>query len=172
MTKADPNRPESGRLEEPKFVPGFDPVGYKYVRPSKPSPWKRHFELGRAHPNQWMLVSEVKQGGCRARQIRIQNDRQTIQNYVERHWPLERWQLKTITISDTWCDKELYMRFLGELTPEEDARDRAERRARHEARMGRAVQNKAKRAQEAREQAARDEIAARAQIRGRKRPGG
>ena len=168
----DSHSPETGRLEEPEFVHGFDPGAYKWKPPPKPSPWRRHFELGRQHPGQWMMVSKIIKGGCKERTLRIQNDRQTILNYADRNFPLERWQLRVITVQGTWCDRELYMRFLGELTPEEDAQDRAERRARWEAHQGKIKENKARRAQEAREQAARDEIEARAQIRGRRKPGG
>ena len=64
---AGKENPESGLIEEPVFIRGFDPASYKWTAPPKPSPWKRHFELGRANPGKWMKVSEVKKGGCRAR---------------------------------------------------------------------------------------------------------
>jgi hypothetical protein len=119
-----------------------------------------------------MLVSEIKKGGPRARQARMQSDRNSIQCYVERYWPLERWQLRTVTIAGTWCDKELYMRFLGELTPEEDALDRKQRREDYQARLAKAAENKRRRAQEARDKAALEEAEAQVRIRGRRRPGG
>lgn len=167
-----PDEPiETGRLDEPKFV-HFDPMKRHWRPPPRPSPWKRHFELGRIHPGQWMLVSEIKKGGPRARQARMQSDRNSIESYVERYWPLERWQLRTVTIAGTWCDKELYMRFLGELTPEEDALDRKQRREDYQARLAKAAENKRRRAQEARDKAALEEAEAQVRIRGRRRPGG
>jgi hypothetical protein len=175
-----PDEPiESGRLEEPKFVHDFDPLAHHWRPPPSPSPWKRHFELGRQNPaiwnpatqqydGGWMLVSEVKKGGPRARRARITGDRNSIELYVEKHWPLERWQLRTVTLAGTWCDKELYMRFLGTLTPEEDALDRKQRRERYEARLGKIAENKRIRAQQAREKAAQDELEARTKIRQRR----
>jgi hypothetical protein len=164
-----PDEPiETGRLAEPKFVHGFDPEKYQWRPPPRPSPWKRHFELGRLHPRQWMLVSEIKKGGPRARRARINSDRQSILTYADLHWPLERWQVRTVTLAGTWCDKELYMRFLGELTPEEDALDRKQRREDYEAKQAKAAENKRRRAQEAREKAAREELEARTKIRQRR----
>lgn len=178
-----PDEPiESGRLEEPKFVRDFDPEKWRWRTPPKPSPWKRHFELGRQNPaiwnpatreydGGWMLVAEVTKGGPRARRARMLNDRNQIQSYAKRHWPLERWQLRSIIIEGTWCDRQLYMRFLGELTPEEDALDRKRRREWYDGHVAKVAENKRKRAAEARERAARAELEARAKIRGRRRPG-
>jgi hypothetical protein len=175
-----PDEPiESGRLEEPRFVRGFDPMAHQWRPPPRPSVWKRHFELGRQNPavwnpatqqydGGWMLVSEVKKGGPRARQARIESDRWSIKQYVDKHWPLERWQLRTVTLVGTWCDKELYMRFLGTLTPEEDALDRKQRREAWEARQVLIGDNRRRRAQEARDKAAREELEARTKIRQRR----
>lgn len=178
-----PRTAESGFLEEPVFVHGFDPGHHVYKPPPYPSPWKRHFDLGRQNPavwnpatgeydGGWMLVSRVVKGGCKARSAAINRDRSSIDSYVNRNWPLERWQLRMVTISGTWCDRELYMRFLGTLTPEEDALDRKRRKEYWEARQGKIIENKAKRAAAAREKAAREELEARVQIRGRRKPGG
>jgi hypothetical protein len=164
--------PDTGRLEEPEFIRGFDPLAHKWRPPPKPSPWKRHFELGRMHPGQWMKVGEYKKGGPRARRDLINRDRGTIARYIDRYWPLERWQLRKVTLDGTWCDRELYMRFVGTLTPEEDAIDRQRRAVEYEARMKRAVENKARRAAAARQKAQEEEANARVRIRARRRPGG
>lgn len=166
----DPDK--TGRLEEPVFVRGFDPLQARWKAPLKRSPWERHFELGRQHPGQWMKVSEVKKGGCRERTRAIGRDRASIEAYLERRVPLERWQLRVVTLPDTWCDRELYMRFLGTLTVEEDQRDRAERKARYAARQGLILAKKAERAQAARRKAQEEEAAAQVKIRARRRPGG
>ena len=135
-------------------------------------PWRRHLELGRQQPNQWMLASRVTKGGCRARAEVIARDRVKISGYVQRNYPLERWQLRQILVPDTYCDRELYMRFLGTLTPEEDALDRKLRRERYDALLAKAAENKAKRALKAREDAAKQERWAQQEIRARRRPGG
>jgi hypothetical protein len=178
-----PDEPiKSGRLEEPKFVHGFDPEAHKWQPPPRPSPWKRHFELGRQNPavwnpatqkyeGGWMLVAVVKKGGPRARRNRIEDDRHAIQAYSNLHWPLERWQVRSVTLSGTWCDMELYLRFLGTLTPEEDALDRKQRREAYQARLAKTAEKKRRLAQEAREKAAREELEARVKIRGRGRTG-
>ena len=134
-------------------------------------PWARHLELGRQNPNQWMLCSRVTKGGCRARAEVIHKDRTSIEGYLKRHFPCERWQLRQIIVPGTHCDRELYMRYLHTLTPEEDVLDRKRRREIHEQRMAVGAENKRRRDQRARDQAARDELAARQAIRGRRRPG-
>lgn len=163
---------ESGFIEEPVFARGFDPGQHKWHPPPKPSPWKRHFELGRQNPGKWMMVSEVKKGGCRARLEAIQRDRNRIEGHLNRQCPLERWEIRQVTLDGTWCDRELWMRYLGELTPEEDARDRAQRRAKWEARTAKVIANRERKAQAARDKAREEEAAAQVRIRGRRRAGG
>ena len=174
----------TGRLDEPRFVRnGFDPT--RVLRPRPPhtaSPWARHIELARQNPalwnpttqeydGGWMLVSEIKKGGPRARQRAIKNDKSYIMRYVERYWPLERWQTRILTVPETWCDKQLYIRFLGTWTPEEAELERKQRSEKYQRDQLKAVENRRKRAQAAREKAAREELEARVKIRGRRRPG-
>ena len=172
----------SGRLEEPVFIRGFDPMQAVYSPPAKPSPWARHFELGREHPavwnhgtqeydGGWMLVSRIVKGGCKARLHRINSDREGINQYVARHWPCERWQLRLVTVAGTWCDRELYMRFLGTLSPEANELDRRQHKERYDAMMALSRERKAERMAAARRQAQQDEAAAQVRIRARRRPG-
>jgi hypothetical protein len=114
-----------------------------------------------------MKVAEAKKGGCKERKRVIGNDRTRIEAYLNKHHPLERWQLRTVTLDGTWCDRELYLRFLGELSPEEDAEDRARRYAAYQDRLGVINDNKARRAQEARDRAREEEAAAKVAIRAR-----
>jgi hypothetical protein len=164
--------PEYGVLEEPVFVRGFDPAKHFWIPPPPRSPWNRHFELGRQHPGQWMLVAKIDKGGCKDRARRIESDRMRILNYLQRYLHLENWEVRRVTVSGTWCDRELYMRYLGEWTEEEYQLEMKRRRERYEAKQGLIAANKARRAQEARDKAREDEAAAQVRIRGRRRPGG
>jgi hypothetical protein len=177
-------RSPTGRIEDPKFVRGFDPLAHLYKAPPRPSPWRRHFELGRQNPavwnpstqrydGGWMLVAEAKKGcgGPKARSLMIQRDREQIRVYLDRHHPLERWQTRQLTISGTWADRELYLRFLGELSPEENILDRKRRAEVIAARLAQQRENKARREAAAREKARLEEAAAQAKIRARRRPG-
>lgn len=172
----------TGRLEEPKFIRGFDPMSSHWRPKRGPNLWKRHFELGRQNPARWdaatgeyvggwMLVSEIRQGGCKARLAAILRDRAGIERRLERDAPLERWQLRTITVVGTHCDRELYLRYLCTLTPEEDAMDRVARRKRWEAREALRAEKREQRAKAARDTAREEEAAAQVRIRGRRRPG-
>ena len=161
----------TGRLEEPRFVRGFDPGTHKWKPPPKPSPWRRHFELGRQHPGQWMLVSEAKKGGPKARTRIIQNDREKIRGFLWRQHPLERWETRCVTVSGTWCDRELYLRYLYTLTPEEHELDLKHRREKQRAHEAKVRENKERRAREARAKAQREEAEAQVKIRARRRPG-
>jgi len=180
-----PNEPvPSGRLEEPKFVRGdFDPLkisaGGNVRQPPTASVWYRHVELCRQNPARWnpatgkfdggwALISEIKKGGPRARRDAIRRDKVNVQEFVKRHWPLEWWESRIITIPETWCDKQLYLRYLGVRTPEEVALEAKVRSERYTAIMAKAVENKARRAAKAREKAARDELANRQLIRNRR----
>lgn len=154
------------------FARGFDPLQHKWVKPAVRSPWQRHFELGRANPGKWMKVSEVKRGGCKERQRAIDADRNKIHMWLERNVPLERWTLRQVTLAGTWCDRELWLRYDCELTPEEDREDRARRRLEYEQKQVVSKAKKERRAQEARDKAAEEEAAAQVRIRGRRRPGG
>jgi hypothetical protein len=162
---------ETGRIDEPKFQRGFNPRAYNWKPPQSTSPWNRHFDLGRAHPRQWMMVGEYKKGGPKFRRLAIRNDRRSIENYVHRWWPLERWELSQIVLTGTWCDRELYMRFLGELTPEEDALDRKKRRERWDELQVKRAENKVRREAEARAKALEERTKAEVKIRARHKPG-
>lgn len=175
--------PKTGRLEEPVIVRGFDPLTAPRGKgPIKRFDWARHIEVGRVHPARWdpirgdwiggwMKVSEVKKGGCKARREAIRRDKSRIEGWLDRYAPLERWQLRTVTVEGTWCDMELYLRYVETLTPEQDRADRQARRARWAARQAVVNENRARRAQEARDKALQQEAAARLRIRGGRRPG-
>jgi hypothetical protein len=126
-------------------------------------------ELGRLHPGQWMLVAKVTKSTPKVSLRAINRDRNQIEGWLERHASLERWELRTITVAGTICDRELYMRYLHTLTPEEDAEDRRQRREASAARMVVVRANRERRAAEARRRAAEDEAAAQVRIRGRRR---
>ena len=123
-------------------------------------------ELARAHPgwpdgrppppgwvdpgHGWMIVSRVTRGGRQSTRNAIERDKRAISGHLGRHAPLERWELVIRTVPDTWCDRELSMRFLGTLTPDEHVADLAERQALYERRMAAAAEKRAKKALEAR----------------------
>lgn len=146
--------PKTGHLETPIFQ-GPPPVGRRRP-PKRPTKWDKHFEIGRLHPGArdndrgWMVVSKATKGGRAATSRAVINDRNAIITHLERWYPLERWELRVVTVADTWCDRELYMRYLGELTPEQDVADRAERRAAWERKMARSREKKARAALDAR----------------------
>jgi hypothetical protein len=159
------------RIPEPQFVRDFDPEAHTWRRPPRHTVWQRHFELCRANSMQWMKVSEAKKGGCKRRRQDMENDRQTIRWHLDRFYPLERWQLKVVTLDGTWCDRELYIRFLGELTPEQDAADRAVRAETQAARMAQRAINRERREQQARDKALEEQAKAQIKIRARRPPG-
>lgn len=162
VEKPEPRQPKikTGMLAMPRFV--GPPKPQQWRPPPKPSPWEEHFKLCRQTPGRrdnkvgWAIVSEVKGKGRVESLHTIKRDRERIRLHLERRHPLERWQLQIVTIPDSWADKQLYIRYLGELTPEEDALDRKERRARWEAMMARRDEKRAERALAARAEAIRE----------------
>jgi hypothetical protein len=176
---------KTGFLAKPEFLRGGLPPIAQYLHEKpKPSRWAAHFELGRQFPvwpngrkpppgyqvdpdRGWMIVSRVTRGGKATTLKAINYDRWDINRRLDSEFPLERWQTAQRTIPDTWAQRELYLRFLGTLTEEEDALDRKERRERHEARQVLINENRAKKALAAR-LAARAEMEAN-QAKGRSR---
>jgi hypothetical protein len=163
---------ETGMLPEPVFVRGFDPLNAPKWHHPRPFQWIRHVELGRLNEGQWMLVSQVLKGGCKERLRRIVSDRQAIHKWLEAHHPLERWQMRTYTVAGTWCDRELYLRYLGEWTPEEKAADVARLKEECRVRMEKGRIRKAAEAEKAREKARQEQAQAQVKIRARRKPGG
>lgn len=163
---------ESGALETPEFARGFDPLNRPKWRPKrKASRWDRALDLGRQNPGQWIKVAEAKKGGCKARRAIINNDRQSINNQLNRHFPLERWTLQVVTLAGTWCDRELWIRYNTTLTPEEDALDRKERSEAQAIRMAEGRRRRQEREALARTRAIQEEAAAQVSIRTRRKPG-
>lgn len=160
--KPHPTIRKTGILVMPKFVRGAPPA-HQWRPPPKPSPWEEHFKLCREHPGRrdndagWAIVSEVRKKGRAESNSIIKRDRLAISDYLRKHHPLERWQLQIVTVKDTWADKELYLRYLGEVTPEQDAADRIARRARYDAMQAKAAERKAERALAARAEALREQ---------------
>lgn len=158
----------TGKLDKPVFIRGGPPAARQGLRAlAKPSRWEDHMELGRQYPawpnarkpppgyevdpaRGWMLISRVTRGGKKTTMTAITKDRYEIQMWLKRHRPLERWQFSIRTVKDTWAERELFMRFLGILTEEEDTLDRKETRSRWEARQLAIKEKKAKTALEAR----------------------
>jgi len=148
--------------------PVFQQPPPRWKAPERPSRWAEHIALGRLHPawpearkppagwvepnppRGWMLVSRVTKGGREATNRAIHNDATQIRNWLVRHAPLERWEIRVRTVPDTWCDRELYLRYLGTLTQAEHKADVAERKAAYAAKQAKIAERKAKRALEAR----------------------
>jgi hypothetical protein len=180
----EPN-PETGFLDKPIFVRGGLPATGQGRQYKSTTRWEPHFEMGRQYPawpdgrkppdgyevdpqRGWMIVSRVTRGGKQATLKAIMHDRNQIQAWLDRRCPLERWQMAMRIIPDTWAQRELYLRFLGTLTPEEDALDRKERSERHQVRMARGKEAKAKRMLEARLAARAEQEANQAKARRRR----
>jgi hypothetical protein len=102
----------------------------------------------------WVLVGEAKRKGegPKARRREIWNLRKRLERYINVRYPLERYQLSCVPAEGTLADYELYMRYLGTLTPEEDRLDRIKRRQNYEAQMASRRVAKARRALENRAQ--------------------
>jgi hypothetical protein len=149
--------PAGGRVE-PRLVRGELPPPGRQIRKKKRSPWERHIELAREFPARWDAaerewkggwvecgVYTLKGDGPKARHKKRESDRRRIMFYVDRRFPLERFQVAMRCDPDTWCDLRLYIRFIQRFTPEEDARDRAQRRIRYDAMMARRAERAAER---------------------------
>lgn len=159
-----------GKITEPKVIRGEPPRRARRGKEPGPFPWARHREVCIALPptripgtnelrGGWVLCGEAKRrgDGPKTRRKQILALQRSLNSHLQRRFPLERFQLSVITAEGTDCDMELYMRFLGELTPEEDAADRARKRAnyvrmlerRREVKAERALKNRAQGGQSA-----------------------
>lgn len=128
-----------------------------------PFPWAKHRELCIALPpvrdqgtgelrGGWVLVGEAKRrgDGPKERRRQIWNLKKRLVGLLDKRFPLERYQIAVTTAEGTDCDMELYMRYVGTLTPEEDELDRKRRREAYDAMMARRAELKAQRALESR----------------------
>lgn len=104
-----------------------------------PFPWAKHRELAMAIPptrqggdihGGWVLCGEAKRrgDGPKERRRQIWNLKKRLERWLEKRFPLERYQLAVTRAEESEADMELYMRYLGTLTPEEDELDRKRRR--------------------------------------------
>lgn len=158
----EPKRPKGMvdlRFERP-------PPG-RYRPPPRKSPWMAHFDLCRKeeHLGQWAIVSEHWKGGKRETHRLIYSDRRNIEQWLARNCPLEDWEFRIDTKRDTWCHRQLRIRFMGELTYAEAAKKAAERQRRQDFRTKRTAENRALRAIEARNAALAEQERNRASVR-------
>lgn len=131
-------------VTEPILIRGEPPkpTGSPGGPPRAPIPWRRHRDLAKQFPpvrdpatgelsGGWVLCAEQGQKGHgpKERTRLIQRDHNRLKSWLEREFPLERWQIsKTMKPTDDYV-RQLYFRYLGTLTPEEDRADRERRRA-------------------------------------------
>ncbi len=138
-----------GEIPKPRFHAGPKPI---------PFPWKGHREIAMALPpvrdeatgglrGGWVLCGEAKRkgDGPKTRRRLIWNMKKRLERFIDTRYPLERYQLVVVAAEGTDCDMELYMRFLGTLTPEEDVLDRKRRRENYQAMLAVRRQVKAER---------------------------
>jgi hypothetical protein len=84
-------------------------------------------DIIREHPARgpedgWAKIAEYKggkDGGKVATRNLIRNDEQKIRRHLMLYHPLEWWEFSLRMVPDTWADRELRVRFIGTLTPEE-----------------------------------------------------
>jgi hypothetical protein len=149
---------KSEGVVEPRIIRGEIPEPGRQVRRKKRSPFERHIELAKEFPARWdaaageykggwiEVCAQLRKGdGPKARQRAMALDRRRLQSYLESRFPLDRFQIANRTDPGTWCDLRMYVRFLHTLSPEDDARDRAQRRRRYEAMMARRAEVAAQR---------------------------
>jgi hypothetical protein len=137
-----------GDIPEPRAFRGEIPkprshVGAKQVE----FPWKGHREIAMALPpargpggelrGGWVLCGEARRrgDGPKIRRRLIWNMQKRLARFLDLRYPLERYQLAVVAAEGTDCDMQLWMRYLGELTPEEDRLDRKRKRENYEAMM-------------------------------------
>jgi hypothetical protein len=127
-----------GKLTRP--VPGFLPKGGCARLPAAPNAFSDHIEIIRDHPARWdddreqfvggwYLIAEYKTGGRTAQVGAAKRDADMLGRWLKRNVPLELWEIRTRYIPDTWFHRQLWVRFLGVLTPEQYAREKANHRA-------------------------------------------
>jgi hypothetical protein len=124
-------RPEI--LEEPIFGPLPPSWGFNKGQ-RRPTAFEHHLVRLRDHPKAWAKVAEYKakaMGGTVEAKAGARRGKAQIKGHVDKWYPLERWATRIICVQGTLGDRELWARYLGTLTEDEDRVDREQRRAWH-----------------------------------------
>jgi len=148
--------PATGQLAQPIIIRGNPPPRWY---PPPHTRWQAAINLGLANPawwdedNQewvggWMLVAQIKHGGWKERSYRIKLDKGSLHRWLLERRPYEKWQLALGT-GEGWV-RNLYMRFLYVMTPEEYVLDKKRRREIYDNIQARGRELKAERELEAR----------------------
>lgn len=83
----------------------------------------------REFPNTWALVAVFDEGSPKYTSSRVQTVSGELWRYLTRTFPLEVWEVSRRKVPDSWCRREIYVKYHGEVSPEVAAEMRAARRA-------------------------------------------
>lgn len=83
----------------------------------------------REYPGTWACIAVFDEGSPGRTQTRMQSVSGEVNRYLRKYYPLEIWDISRRTIPDTWCRRELWVRYNGEVTPEQALEAKNARRA-------------------------------------------
>lgn len=145
-----------GRLAAPRWGRVTD---VKRGAPPKPWPWEGIIDtvrrdsldmLAQGRQPRTALVAEYKSGkdagGRKARTNRRNYDAEKLREGLDERYPLERWKVMRRFREDSWYVGEIWVRYEGTLTPEQDREDRVRRRRQVLERQRTARENRERRA--------------------------
>jgi hypothetical protein len=144
MTFGDQKPAVSGALARPEF--GAIPPPRKEKKPKAPFPYGFLIDTVREHPNIPAAIAVFKKGTKRHTQMQVVYARDKVRKWLEENHPLENWRISVRTTPDTWCERKLYVEYLGTFDSLEEATDFRKRRRREwEEGRGRGLTNRANR---------------------------
>lgn len=123
----------TGKERSKKELPSAPTFG-EVPPPSQFHPARKVFRYAellhkvREHPNSWAMIAVFDEGPPSNTARRVAVVCNEVLSYLRRYFPLEVWDVSRRTIPDTWNRRELWVRYTGDLTPEQAAEARQARR--------------------------------------------
>ena len=134
-------------LEHPKF--GIPPERQNLYKKTERFEFEDLLDIVREHPREWAQIAEFKGSNRALVAVQARTCRARIWRFLLLRHPLDEWKVGIYVTPDTWADREMWVMFVGEMTPEEalklddmrkeayskDRHQHLEKSARHQARL-------------------------------------
>lgn len=110
-------KPKDHFIERPIF--GVPPEQEHLLKPVVRFEFEDLLDMVRERPGEWAKIAVYKGSNRKKILNEARASRARVWRFLQTQCPLEEWKVSVRPTPDTWCDRELWCKYVGTMTPEE-----------------------------------------------------